>query len=174
MASSEIYRASNFADASPKLASKGATPERIDFLNQHGYLIINDFVDSPWISVLRDAGRRVSQACALTKPYDKIDLSKGYVHRTKDDEPWAIRGLIHPAFNEPCFAEFHGSDEFIGFVDEWCEGITTDELTLSGMLLWTNPRKDDHKLGWHRDVTWWGSGKPYMAQRQTPLSLIHI
>ena len=168
MASSEIYRASNFADASPKLASKGATPERIDFLNQHGYLIINDFVDSPWISVLRDAGRRVSQACALTKPYDKIDSSKGYVHRTKDDEPWAIRGLIHPAFNEPCFAEFHGSDEFIGFVDEWCGGVTTDELTLSGMLLWTNPRKNDHQLGWHRDVTWWGSGKPYVAQRQTP------
>ncbi len=167
MQTSEIYRASDFADALPELASKGATPERLNFLDEHGYLIINDFVESPWIKVLREAGRRVSDACAADCAYEKIDTSKGYVHRTKNEEPWAIRGLIHPAFGEPCFAEFHGSDEFIGFVDEWCGGITTDELTLSGMLLWSNPRKGDHQLGWHRDVTWWGSGKPYLAQQNS-------
>ncbi|MEE3234285.1 MAG: hypothetical protein VX294_08980 [Candidatus Latescibacterota bacterium] len=166
MQPSEIYRASDFADALPELGSRGATPERLKFLDEHGYLIINDFVDSPWVQVLREAGRRVSDACAPSCAYDKIELSKGYVHRTTDEDPWAIRGLIHPAFGEPCFAEFHGSDEFMGFVDEWCGGITTDELTLSGMLLWTNPRQGDHKLGWHRDVTWWGSGKPYVAQRK--------
>jgi len=33
------------------------------------------------------------------------------------------------------------------------------------MLLWCNPRRNEHALSWHRDVTWWGTGKPYFAQR---------
>lgn len=37
---------------------------------------------------------------------------------------------------------------------------------MGGMLLWCNPRQKEHKLGWHRDVTWWGTGKPYFSQRE--------
>ena len=37
---------------------------------------------------------------------------------------------------------------------------------MGGMLLWCNPQRNDHKLGWHRDVTWWGTGKPYLAQKE--------
>ena len=59
----------------------------LNFLDEHGYLIINDFVESPWIKVLREAGRRVSDACAADCAYEKIDTSKGYVHRTKNEEP---------------------------------------------------------------------------------------
>jgi hypothetical protein len=37
---------------------------------------------------------------------------------------------------------------------------------MSGILLWCNPQTKEHALGWHRDVTWWGTGKPYLAQRE--------
>ena len=100
----EPYRASAFADAKPELSAPGATPERLEHLKEHGFVIINDFVGNPWIPILCEAGRRVTEASAPEHVYSKIDGSKGYVHRTGQDQPWAIRGLIHPAFNEPSFA----------------------------------------------------------------------
>ena len=100
----ESYRAQAFADALPELAAPGATPERLAHLKEHGFLIITDFVDNPWIPILCEAGRRVAKACSPNHGYSKIDCSKGYVHRAKEDEPWAIRGLIHPTFGEPSFA----------------------------------------------------------------------
>ena len=163
--STEYYRATAFADFQPELAAPGGTPERIAFLQEHGFVIINDFVDHPMIPVLREAGRRVTEACAPEHGYTKIDCSKGYVHRAKEDEPWAIRGLVHPAFNEPSFAEFHGSDDFLNFVSSWCNGLGPEDMTLSGLLLWCNPRRNENGPSWHRDVTWWGDGKPYFSQQ---------
>ena len=161
---SESYRAPAFADAKPELAAPGATPERLAHLKEHGFVIISDFVDSPWIPVLREAGRRVTEACSPDHGYSKIDCSRGYVHRTGHDEPWAIRGLIHPAFGEPSFAEFHGSDEFLSFVESWC-GLQPEDMMMGGMLLWSNSRHE-HALGWHRDATWWGTGKAYLSQKE--------
>ncbi len=161
---SESYRAPAFADAKPELAAPGATPERLAHLKEHGFVIISDFVDSPWIPVLREAGRRVTEACSPDHDYSKIDCSRGYVHRTGHDEPWAIRGLIHPAFGEPSFAEFHGSDEFLSFVESWC-GLQPEDMMMGGMLLWSNSRHE-HALGWHRDATWWGTGKAYLSQKE--------
>ena len=112
---SQPYRASAFADFNPEHTAPGATPERLAHLEAHSFVFIDDFVDSPWIPILREAGRRLTAASAPETGYDKVDLSKGYVHRAKADEPWAIRGLIHPAFGEPSFAEFHGSDEMLNF-----------------------------------------------------------
>ena len=63
--SAEIYRAPAFADFNPKHSAPGATTERLAHLETHGYVVINDFVDSPWIPKLREAGRRVTEACAL-------------------------------------------------------------------------------------------------------------
>ena len=160
------YRASAFADAMPELSAPGATPERLAHLKEHGFVIINDFVDNPWIPVLREAGRRVTDACGPANGYGKIDCSRGYVHRTGADEPWAIRGLVHPAFDEPCFAKFHGATDFLDFVQSWCGGLQPEDVTFGGLLLWCNPRQAEHALGWHRDVTWWGTGKPYFAQRE--------
>ncbi len=94
---SKSYRATAFADAKPELAAPGATPERLAHLEEHGFVIITDFVGNPFIPILREAGRRVTEACSPDHSYSKIDCSKGYVHRAKDDEPWAIRGIIHPA-----------------------------------------------------------------------------
>jgi hypothetical protein len=148
------------ADFNPEHSAPGASPERLAHLEEHSYVIINDFVGSPWIETLREAGRRVTDACQADRGYDALDLSKGYVHRTKDDEPWAIRGIVHPAFKEPCYADFHGSDEFLGFVDSWCVGgFKPEDATFSTMLLWCNPRQNEYKLGWHRDTSWWGGAR---------------
>ncbi len=162
----ETYRATAFADFEPELSAPGATPERLAYLKEHGFVIINDFVDNPWIPTLREAGRRVTEACAPENVYDVIDCSKGYVHRAAHDEPWAIRGLIHPAFDEPSFAEFHGSSDFLDFVASWCHGLQPEDMAFSGMLLWANPRKQANGPSWHRDVTWWGDGKGYFSQRE--------
>jgi hypothetical protein len=160
------YRATAFAEALPELAAPGCTPERLAHLEEQGFVIITDFVGHPFIPILREAGRRVTEACAPEHGYRQIDGSKGYVHRAAEEEPWAIRGLIHPAFGEPCFAKFHGSPDFLSFVHSWCHGLRPEEMTLSGLLLWCNPRRNEHALSWHRDVTWWGTGKPYFAQRE--------
>ena len=159
------YRAQVFADAKSELAAPGATPERLGHLAEHGFVIINDFVDNPWIPVLREAGRRVTEACAPDHGYSKLDCSKGYVHRTRDDEPWAIRGLTHPAFGEPSFAEFHGSPDFLSFVHSWCHGLQPKDMVMASLLLWCNPRRHANGPTWHRDATWWGTGEPYFAQQ---------
>ena len=162
--SPSTYRAPAFADSKPGLAAPGATPERLAHLQEHGFVIITDFVGNPWIPVLREAGRRITEACAPENGYDRLDCSRGYVHRAAEDDPWAIRGLIHPAFGEPDFAAFHGSPDFLGFIESWCDGLQHEDMVLGGLLLWCNPRKRENKLGWHRDTTWWGTGKPYRAQ----------
>ena len=161
---SKPYQAKAFADSKPELAAPGPTPERLAHLREHGFVIITDFTDNPWIPILREAGRRVSEACSPDNGYSKIDCSKGYVHRTGENEPWAIRGIIHPAFGEPSFAEFHGSPEFLSFVDSWCGGLQPEDMVMGGMLLWCNNSQHEHALGWHRDLTWWGTGKSYFAQ----------
>ncbi len=162
---SKSYRVTAFADSKPELAGPGATSERLAHLQEHGFVIITDFVDNPWIPILREAGRRVTEACAPENGYSKIDCSKGYVHRSEGDEPWAIRGLIHPAFGEPSFAEFLGSPDFLSFVHSWCGGLRPEDMLISAMLLWCNPRRHENKHSWHRDATWWGTGKAYFAQR---------
>ena len=137
-AGSTPYRATAFADSKPELAEPGPTPERLAHLKEHGFVIITDFVDNPWIPILREAGRRVTDACAPENGYTKLDLSKGYVHRTDTDDPWAIRGIVHPAFGEPDFAEFLGSEDFVTFVDTWCGGLKREDFVLGNVLLWCN------------------------------------
>ena len=64
------YRATAFADFKPELSAPGATPERLEHLKEHGFLIINDFEDSPWIPILRErvaaSPRRVPLPTATT------------------------------------------------------------------------------------------------------------
>ncbi len=163
-AGSMLYRATAFADSKPELAEPGPTPERLAHLKEHGFVIITDFVDNPWIPILREAGRRVTDACAPENGYSKLDLSKGYVHRTDTDDPWAIRGIVHPAFGEPDFAEFLGSESFVSFVDTWCGGLKREDFVLGNVLLWCNPRKKENNLSWHRDGVWWGTGERNVSQ----------
>ena len=158
-------RAPSYADFNPEHSEPGGTPERIAHLAEHGYVIINDFVDSPWIPKLREAGRRLIAACQPDVGYDVIDTSKGYVHRTDKDEPWAIRGIMHPAFQEPDFAAFHGSDEFIDFCESWCHDFDRENLVMGHPLLWANPHSMENALSWHRDLRWWGTGERVPSQR---------
>jgi hypothetical protein len=164
-ATAEPYRAPAFADFNTDHSTPGLTEERLAHLDEHGFVIISDFVDSPWIPKLREAGRRVTQACSPEVGYDKIDTSKGYVHRTADDEPWAIRGIMHPALEEPDFVAFQGSDDFVGFCSSWCGGFDREDLVMGHSLLWSNPRVNDYRLGWHRDLSWWGDGERKPSQR---------
>lgn len=162
------YRAPAFIDFKPEWSGKGATQARLDALRELSVVIVDDFVDSEWIPILREAGRRVTEACRPENAYDVLDVSKGYVHRTEQDEPWAIRGIVHPAFNEPSFAQFHGSDEMLNFLSGWCDGLQPEDLTLGTLLLWCNNAKHEHALGWHRDTTWWGSGESRNSQEGRP------
>ena len=162
---SKPYRATAFADARPERMAPEATPERLAHLKEHGFVIISDFVDNPFIPILREAGRRVTEACSPDHCYSRIDCSKGYVHRAKDDEAWAIRGLSHPAFGEPCFAEFHGCEDCLSFVHAWCHGLRAQDMVMGSMLLWCNPRRHENGPSWHRDTTWWGTGEAFYAQR---------
>ena len=73
----ETYRATAFADSKPELAAPGATPERLAHLRDHGFVIITDFVDNPWIPILREAGRRVTEACAPRAWLQQDRLLKG-------------------------------------------------------------------------------------------------
>jgi len=153
------YRAPAFVDFKSEHDGRGCTTERLAHLDEHGFVIINDFVNSSWIPVLREAGRRVVRACDPDRGYSVIDCSRGYVHRARADEPWAIRGLVHPAFGEPVFAEFHGSDEFLGFVDSWCgEGLKPEDMVYNAMFLLCNPSRHEYRMSWHRDCSWWGTG----------------
>ena len=163
-AETSTYRAPAYADFKPELSAPGATPERLAHLEEHGFVIIDDFVSSEWIPKLRDAGRRVTEASAPEIGYDRLDLSRVYVHRTGEEEPWAIRGLTHPAMKEPIFAEFWGSEEFIGFCESWCRDFSREDAVLTHMLLWCNPRKSDNSLSWHRDLSWWGDGERKPSQ----------
>ena len=63
-------------------------------------------------------------------------------------------------------SEFLGSPEFLDFVAAWCRRLGPGEMVMSPMLLWCNPRLRENRLGWHRDVTWWGTGENYFAQRE--------
>ncbi|MEC7227790.1 MAG: hypothetical protein VXW00_13030 [Candidatus Latescibacterota bacterium] len=162
------YSAPAFIDFKPEWSGKGATQARLDALRELSVVIVDDFVNSEWIPILREAGRRVTEACRPENAYDILDVSKGYVHRTEQDEPWAIRGIVHPAFNEPSFAQFHGSDEMLNFLSGWCDGLQPEDLTLGTLLLWCNNAKHEHALGWHRDTTWWGSGESRNSQEGRP------
>ena len=53
------------------------TPARmLAHLEEHGFVIITDFVGHPFLPILREAGRRVTEACAPEQGYRRIDASK--------------------------------------------------------------------------------------------------
>ena len=69
MDSAASYRATAFADAKPEKAAPGAKPERLAHLQEHGFVIITDLVGNPMIPVLREAGRRATDACLPENGY---------------------------------------------------------------------------------------------------------
>ena len=61
---------------------------------------------------------------------------------TDNSEPWAIRGLLAPEFDEPVFAEYLAS----GPVMEHVHAFIGDDLTMGSILVFTNPHHADYSL----------------------------
>ena len=101
----------------------------------------DDFVGSPFLEPLREAARRVVDAC--NAPYPTKVHTSGYIHRgVEDGSTGAIRGLFHPDFEAPVFAEFYSSPEMLEFVESWT-GLTEDQLAFSVPLIFCNSVKND-------------------------------
>ena len=120
------------------------TRQQAEHFETDGYFIADDAVDPDLFDNLAAAARRVKHKVRS----GQVDV---YTHWATDEntEPWAIRGLLAPEFDEPVFAEYLMSKPVMDYVDYF---IGTD-LTLGSILLFTNPHHADYSIGWHRD---WG------------------
>lgn len=107
---------------------------------QQGFFVVDDAVDPDMLGRLLTAAVRTKKRVRS----GEVDL---YTHRSKDGEPWAIRGLFAPEIGEPVFAEYLLSEPVMHYV----RPFIGSELTLGGVLIFTNPYEDDYGFGWHRD-----------------------
>ena len=120
------------------------TRQQAEQFETDGYFIADDAVAPNLFDELAAATRRVKHKVRS----GQVDV---YTHWATDEntEPWAIRGLLAPEFDEPVFAEYLMSKPVMDYVHHF---IGTD-LTLGSILLFTNPHHADYSIGWHRD---WG------------------
>ena len=80
----EVYRAPAFADFKSELSAPGATPESLAHLKEHGFVIINDFVNNPWdFNPSRGQAdglhKRARQKAAMTSSTAQRDMSTAQV-----------------------------------------------------------------------------------------------
>ena len=120
------------------------TRQQAEQFETDGYFIAHDAVAPNLFDELAAATRRVKHKVRS----GQVDV---FTHWATDEntEPWAIRGLLAPEFDEPVFAEYLMSKPVMDYVDYF---IGTD-LTLGSILLFTNSHHADYSIGWHRD---WG------------------
>ncbi len=112
---------------------RGATPERVEFLEKNGYVILDDFVGHPLIKVMEENARRIANEC--NAPYPQDVHKYGYIHRgVADDSTSAIRGIYHPKFRAPCFAEFFSSPAFLDFTKSWT-GLEPEQCAFGSVPL---------------------------------------
>lgn len=116
------------------------TDRQIEDFENRGFFYAEEATPKTMLADLLAASRRVYR-----KVRDReVDI---YTHRTDTDEPWAIRGLFAPEFEEPIFADYLKCDEVMPFVHHFLG----DELKLGAVLIFTNPQDRDWGFGWHRD-----------------------
>lgn len=120
------------------------TPQQADAFHTEGYFIAEDAVDPNMFDDLAAAARRAKAKVRA----GQVDV---YTHWSTPEktEPWAIRGLLAPEFDEPVFAEYLMSKPILDYVHYF---IGT-ELRLGAILIFINPHHADYDIGWHRD---WG------------------
>lgn len=118
------------------------TQEQVRQYEEDGYFIADDAVDPAVLPELTAAARRAKEKVRS----GKVDV---YTHwATKENtEPWGIRGLLAPEFEEPIFAEHMLSEPIM----EYTRYFLGDEIRLGAILIFTNPHHDDWGFGWHRD-----------------------
>jgi hypothetical protein len=85
------------------------TDEQRELYKTQGYFIVDDAVEPEMFDRLLAAARRVKQKVRS----GEVDV---YTHWTDPGEPWAIRGLFTPEFEEPVFAEYLMSDPVMSYV----------------------------------------------------------
>ena len=119
---------------------KGATPERLAHLEKFGFVILDDFVDSPYIARMREDARRIVDEA--NSPYPHPVHTAGYIHRgVADGSSSAIRGVYHPAFRSPSFAEFFSSEEVLAFTKSWT-GLEKEQLRFYPPHIFCSPNRD--------------------------------
>lgn len=119
------------------------TIEQRQAYEEEGFFVVDDLVDADFLVQLREAAWRVKEKVRI----GQVDL---FTHWADKDarEPWAIRGLLAPEFDEPSFARHLLSQNIMEYVNYFI-GY---ELTLGAILLFTNPKHSDWGFGWHRDL----------------------
>ena len=151
---------------------RGATPERVAFLEKNGFVILDDFVGHPLMQVMEEHARRIANEC--NAPYPQDVHKYGYIHRgVAGDSTSAIRGIYHPKFRAPCFSEFFSSPAFLEFTKSWT-GLEPEQFAFGSVpLIFCSGNSDAarEKLreswtpgggGWHRDGRWWGGDDSQM------------
>ena len=134
------------------------TDQQIEDYESRGFCYAEEATPKAMLSDLLAAVKRTKQ-----KVRDgEVDI---FTHRTDTEEPWAIRGLFAPEFDEPIFAEYMMCDELMPFVHHYLG----KELKLGAVLIFTNPYDKDSGFGWHRDF-----GKlPRDAGEEEELEILH-
>ncbi len=120
------------------------TSQQAEQFETEGYFIADDAVEPGMFDELAAAARRVKHKVRS----GQVDV---YTHwaTEQNTEPWAIRGLLAPEFDEPVFAEYLKSRPVMDYVN----AFIGHDLTLGSILIFTNPHHADYSIGWHRD---WG------------------
>ena len=116
------------------------TNQQIENFESRGFFYAEEATPKAMVPDLLAAARRVIQ-----KVRDRE--VEGYTHRTDTEEPWAIRGLFAPEFDEPIFARYLMCEEVLPFVHHYLG----PDLKLGSVLIFTNPHDRDWGFGWHRD-----------------------
>ena len=116
------------------------TEAEMEQYRTQGYFITDNAVEPNMLPPLLESAKRVKAKIQS----NEIDI---FTHRSEDGEPWAIRGLFAPEFDEPIFAEYLMSEPIMGYTHAFLSG----ELRLGGVLIFTNPYEADYGFGWHRD-----------------------
>ncbi len=116
------------------------TEEAKEQYSTQGFFIVDDAVEPNMLEPLLQATRRVKQKVRS----GEVDI---FTHRTPEEDPWAIRGLFAPEFEERIFADYLMSDPIMKYV----EPFLGSELRLGGVVIFTTPHAADWRGGWHRD-----------------------
>ena len=83
------------------------TEEHLNQFREEGYFIVDDLISTEMFEKLYAADRRVKDQVRS----GEVDVFTHWA--AEESEPWCIRGLIAPEFNEPLFAEFMLSEPFV-------------------------------------------------------------
>lgn len=87
------------------------TDEQIRLYHDQGFFVADDAVDPSTLPALTAAARRAKHKVRA----GEVDVFTHWATK-EDTEPWAIRGLLAPQFDEPAFGEYLMSEPPMAYV----------------------------------------------------------